>query len=125
MNPDLIAASSDIGGESNNDNLKELIKLKDKADMFSSTTGTPDDFIKALLSSLAVDSQQAGRMAINSEILITDTDNRRISASGVLMDEEMGNMVKFSQAYNAAARAITTLDAILDTTINRLGLVGR
>lgn len=125
VDPDLIAASSDIGGESNNDNLKELIKLKDKADMFSSTTGTPDDFIKALLSSLAVDAQQAERMAINSEILITDTDNRRISASGVLMDEEMGNMVKFSQAYNAAARAITTLDAILDTTINRLGLVGR
>lgn len=125
FNPDMIAASSDFGGESNNDNLKELIELKDKKDMFSSTTGTPDDFIKALLSSLAVDSQQAERMAINTEILITDTDNRRMSASGVLMDEEMGNMVKFSQAYNAAARMITTLDAILDTTINRLGMVGR
>jgi len=41
------------------------------------------------------------------------------------MDEEMGNMVKFTQAYNAAARMITTLDAILDTTINRLGMAGR
>lgn len=124
-NPDLIAASSDFGGESNNNNLKELIKLKDKTDMFDSTKGTPDDFIKALLSSLAVDAEQAERMATNSEILITDTDNRRMSASGVLMDEEMGNMVKFSQAYNAAARMLTTLDGILDTTINRLGMVGR
>lgn len=123
--PDLIAASSDMGGESNNENLKELIALKDKTDMFSSTKGTPDDFIKALLSSLAVDAQQADRMTTNSQILITDTDNRRMSASGVLMDEEMGNMVKFSQAYNAAARMITTLDKILDTTINRLGLGGR
>jgi len=124
-NPDLIAASSEVGGESNNENLKELIALKDKTDIFGSTKGTPDDFIKALLSSLAVDAQQADRMSINSQILIADTDNRRMSVSGVLMDEEMGNMVKFTQAYNAAARMITTLDAVLDTTINRLGMVGR
>ena len=56
-------------------------------------------------------------MAINSEMLVVETDNRRMSVSGVLLDEEMGNMVKFSQAYNAAARMITTLDSILDTTI--------
>ncbi|NLM44709.1 MAG: flagellar hook-associated protein FlgK [Clostridiales bacterium] len=124
-NPDLIAASSEFSEISNNNNLKDLIALKDSHDMFASTKGTPDDFIKALLSSLAVDAQQAKRMAINSEMLVVETDNRRMSVSGVLLDEEMGNMVKFSQAYNAAARMITTLDSILDTTINRLGMVGR
>jgi len=43
----------------------------------------------------------------------------------VILDEEMGNMIKFNQAYNASAIMITTLDKILDTTINRLGMVGR
>ncbi len=123
--PNLIAASSHTGGESNNENLMELIKLKDNANIFASTRGTPDDFVKALLSSLAVDSQQSKRMAINTEVLLTQTDNNRMSESGVLLDEEMGNLVKFSQAYNASAMMITTLDKILDTTINRLGMVGR
>jgi len=121
----LIAASSDMGGESNNENLKNIIELKNKTDMFSSTKGTPDDFVKALLSSLAVDAEHAKRMSINSQVLIADTENRRMSVSGVLLDEEMGNMVKFSEAYNASARMVTILDAILDTTINKLGLVGR
>lgn len=124
-NPNLIAASSHTGGESNNENLLELIKLKDNSTIFDSTKGTPDDFVKALLSSLGVDSQQAKRMAINTEVLLTQTDNNRMSESGVLLDEEMGNMVKFNQAYNASAMMITTLDKILDTTINRLGMVGR
>ncbi len=87
--------------------------------------GTPDDFIKSLLSALAVDSNQAKRMTANSQALVDQTENRRLSESGVSLDEEMANMVKFQQAYNASARMITTLDGILDTTINKLGLAGR
>jgi len=93
--------------------------------MFTSLKGTPDDFIKSLLSALAVDSSQAKRMTSNSEALVAQTVNSRLSESGVSLDEEMTNMVKFQHAYNASARMITTLDAVLDTTVNRLGLVGR
>ena len=64
-------------------------------------------------------------MATNSQALADHTYSSRLSESGVSLDEEMTNMVKFQQAYNASARMITTLDAILDTTVNRLGLVGR
>lgn len=64
-------------------------------------------------------------MTTNSQALTDHTYNSRLSESGVSLDEEMTNMVKFQQAYNASARMITTLDAILDTTVNRLGLVGR
>lgn len=131
VNPDvladssLIAASSQGNGESNNDNIGLLIKLREKKNMFATLDGTPDDFVKSILSALAVDSSQAKRMATNAKALVDQTDNRRISMSGVSLDEEMTNMVKFQQAYNASARMITTLDGILDTTVNRLGLVGR
>lgn len=120
-----IAASTNANGESNNDNVELLMELRESKGMFGSLIGTPDDFVKSLLSALAVDSSQAVRMASNSQALVDQTDNRRISESGVSLDEEMSNMVKFQQAYNASARMITTLDAILDTTVNRLGLVGR
>jgi flagellar hook-associated protein 1 FlgK len=125
-NPNKIAASSLNNGESNNDNVNLLIKLRTSTNMFlPGTKGTPDDFIKAMLSALAVDSSQAKRMTTNSAALVEQTENRRLSESGVSLDEEMTNMVKFQQAYNASARMITTLDEILDTTVNRLGIVGR
>ena len=41
------------------------------------------------------------------------------------LDEEMADMVRFQKSYNAAARMVTTVDEMLDTIINRMGLVGR
>ena len=38
------------------------------------------------------------------------------------MDEEMANMVKHQQAYNAAAIMINTMSEIYDILINRVGL---
>jgi flagellar hook-associated protein 1 FlgK len=40
------------------------------------------------------------------------------------MDEEMANMLRFQRGYQAAARALTTMDEVLDTLINRTGKVG-
>ncbi len=48
-----------------------------------------------------------------------------MSISGVSIDEEMANMVKFEKSYQAAARILTALDEMLDVLINRVGLVGR
>lgn len=124
-NPNLIAASSLDNGESNNENVGKLLNLRTRTDIFASAKGTPDDFVKSLLSALAVDSSQAQRMTTNSQALLEQTKTKRLSESGVSLDEEMSNMVKFEQAYKASAQMISTLDQVLDITINRLGLVGR
>lgn len=125
LNPNKIAASSTDNGESNNENLKLLIELRNNKDMFGNIKGTPDDFVKSILTTLAVDSNQAQRMAANSLSLVSQTVNSRLSESQVWLDEEMSNMVMFQLAYNASARVVTTLDKILDTTVNRLGIIGR
>ncbi len=131
-NPSLIAAAGSGEGESDNVNAQLLSQFRSKKDIFyavSSTTtkikGTPDDFIKSILSVLSVDGSQANRMTTNTEAIVEQTMNQRLSESGVSLDEEMANMVKFQHAYNASARMITTLDNIMDTMINRLGMVGR
>ncbi len=87
--------------------------------------GSPDDFVKSLVSNLGVDAQEASRMAGNQENMIMQVENKRQSIMGVSMDEEMSEMLKYQHAYNASARMLTTIDGILDTIINRLGLVGR
>jgi flagellar hook-associated protein 1 FlgK len=40
------------------------------------------------------------------------------------MDEEMTNLVRFQRGYQASARVMSTMDAMLDTLINRTGIVG-
>jgi flagellar hook-associated protein 1 FlgK len=129
--PSMVAAALSNNGESNNENAKLLAAFRNKTDIFynasetSKIKGTPDDFVKAILTTLSVDANHANRMTTNTEAIIDQTNNKRLSESGVSLDEEMGNMVKFQHAYNASARMITTLDGIMDTMINRLGMVGR
>lgn len=123
--PTKVAASDIAGGESNNANAKILAAFRNRKDIFSGLNGTSDDFVKSILATLSVDANQANRMTINTESIVEQTNNKRLSESGVSLDEEMGNMVKFQHSYNASAKMITTLDSIMNTMINRLGLVGR
>jgi len=87
-------------------------------------TSTLDDFYRYTIAQLGVDSQEAQRMKANSELLAGEIDNRRQSVSGVSLDEELANLVKFQHAYNAAARLITALDEMLNRVINGMGRVG-
>jgi flagellar hook-associated protein 1 FlgK len=57
--------------------------------------------------------------------MVDQVDSRRQSVSGVSLDEEMANLLKFQHAYAAAARVMTTFDQNLDKVINSMGVVGR
>ena len=87
--------------------------------------GSADDFVKALVSNLGVDTQQSTRISENSEVLLNFIKTNKMSVSGVSLDEEMSEMVKFQHSYNANARMINTMDEMLDLIVNRLGTVGR
>ena len=43
------------------------------------------------------------------------------ASSGVSLDEEMANLVRFQRAYQASSRAMSTMDEMLDVLINRTG----
>ncbi|MDF2669747.1 MAG: flgK [Paenibacillus sp.] len=86
--------------------------------------GTLDEFFRAVVGQLGVQAQEATRQALNQKIMVEQVESRRQSVSGVSLDEEMSNMIKFQHAYNAAARALTSQDEILDKIINGMGRVG-
>lgn len=77
------------------------------------------DYYSKMIGTLGVQSQQASNMATNQGVLVSSTENWRESISGVNMDEEMSNMIKFQKAYGAAANVVQTMNSMLDTLINR------
>jgi flagellar hook-associated protein 1 FlgK len=70
------------------------------------------------------DVRNANTQQSSATALVAVAQDRRQSASGVSVDEEMVNMIRFQRGYQASARAMTTIDSILDQLINRTGRVG-
>jgi len=89
------------------------------------TDGTFEEFYRSAIGAIGVQSQEAQRQQTNQKILVEQVDSRRQSVSGVSIDEEMANMMKYQHAYNAAARTMNTFDDMLDRIINKLGRVGQ
>ncbi|AGA70321.1 flagellar hook-associated protein FlgK [Desulfitobacterium dichloroeliminans LMG P-21439] len=80
------------------------------------------DFYGSSISELGVDVQQATRMAEGQAVLVNHMFNQRESLSGVSLDEEMTNLVRFQKSYSAAARIVTMLDDMLNTIVNGMGI---
>lgn len=115
-----ISVSDQPGEKGNTNAINAILQIRHNSHMFSE--GAPEDFMKSLVSTLGIDSQQAIRLSDNQESILKQLDNRRSSVSGVSLDEEMSDMVKYQHAYNAAAKMITTMSEIYDTLINKVGV---
>jgi len=83
-----------------------------------------DSAYSAYVTRIGSMSQDAQNREATAQALTNSVDASRQSTSGVSMDEEMTNMVKFQRAYQASARAMSTMDEMLDILINRTGKVG-
>lgn len=91
----------------------------------TSTLGGPKDVYQSMIGRLAVDTQAVGRRAEIQLEVAEQSDDARLSVSGVNLDEELTALITTQRAYEASARLMTTVDQTLDTLINRTGLVGR
>jgi len=89
-----------------------------------STKGTVDDFFSSIIGQLGVQAQEAERSTKNAQQLTEQVDLNRQSVSGVSLDEEMTDLIKYQHAYSAASRFMTTYDQLLDKLINSTGRVG-
>ncbi|MFF2483659.1 flagellar hook-associated protein FlgK [Paenibacillus sp. NPDC058071] len=109
-----------------------MASLKDTSFRFSPTSsgnsisnGTIDSFYQSMLGQLGVQTQEADRQAANQSDIVNQVESSRLSVSGVSLDEEMSELIKYQHAYGAAARFMTSIDQILDKVINGMGIVGR
>ncbi len=88
------------------------------------TTG-PDSVWESAVVNIGVTTAAAVQRNNVLEDARASAENLQLSATSVDLDEESVNMLGYQRAYEAAARVLTTVDEMLDTLINRTGLVGR
>lgn len=81
-----------------------------------------DDSYQRLVNGFGSKVNSAKQLAGNQQALTTQVDNAREQLAGVSLDEETVNMVSAQRAYEAAARVMSTIDAVLDTLINRMAV---
>ena len=86
---------------------------------------TTSDFYAGLVGKIGTASSQAQEMSQNQQLVVDQLTTQVQQVSGVSLDEEATDMIRFQHAYQAAARVITTMDEMLNTLINGTGLVGR
>ncbi|HEY0904720.1 MAG TPA: flagellar hook-associated protein FlgK [Marmoricola sp.] len=110
--PDEVAASAIAGGGLDAGNATAIAGL----------TGAEESY-QRLINGFGTEVASVRRLAANQQVLTDQLDGSREQLSGVNLDEEMITMLSAQRAYEAAARVMTTVDSVLDTLINRTGLV--
>lgn len=83
---------------------------------------TFDDYFAESVTNAGLKGEQAENMLLSQNAIMNDLRDLRDSISGVNIDEELADIIKFQHGYNAAAKYVSIIDEMLDTIINRLGV---
>jgi flagellar hook-associated protein 1 FlgK len=116
--PSKIAASASSAGLPGDNSIAIAITNLQNALTMNGGTGTFDDYFNSLVTDVGSQVEMAGSNLDHQSSMVDHLDNYRESISGVSLDEEMVNLIKFQHAYDAAAKLITTVDELLNTLIN-------
>lgn len=106
------AAADSTGGASNNENIKELVKLQDQK--LVGGTSTLSDFYASLVNDVGSKASQA---QIDSEVqnkLTVSFYEQQQGISGVNTNEESVQMQKMQQFFNANAKVLSTVDELFN-----------
>lgn len=83
---------------------------------------TLDDYFADSVTNVGLKGEQAENNLKSHMAIMNDLRTMRDSISGVNIDEELSDIIKFQHGYNAAAKFVTIWDSLIDTVINRLGV---
>jgi flagellar hook-associated protein 1 FlgK len=113
------AGTAEIGlsqSAGSGDNASYLSAMFDSGQIVEGTS--IEGYFRTIISSVGAESQRSQEMESNQEAVLNQLKSLDRSVSGVSLDEEMANLIKYQQAYNSAAKYITKTDEILQTLIN-------
>jgi len=84
----------------------------------SITSDTLDGYYRNLTANIATEAESSGRNTETSQAIFNTVNQEQQSISGVNIDEELANLLKYQTAYSANAKIITTIDKMLDALLS-------
>lgn len=123
-------AVSGTGNKGDGDIAKEIYEIRNRNIFAPYGSGEEksmniDDYYRDLVLTLGLEREESRLIATNQDFLIRSIDEKRRGISGVSLDEEMVDMIKFQHSYVANSRVINAIDEMIETVVTRVGLVGR
>jgi len=116
-----VTNTSDTTATGNNSNMKEIIDARTNASYYNGTAisgSTLEGAISSEVSSIGTDVSSIKASATTSASVLSQAKSSLSSATGVNLDEELSDMIKYQQAYQASARVFSTCNDLLDTLVN-------
>ena len=117
--------ASVAGGAAGDSSVAQAISKLDIRS-FSSTSGdaingTMGESYSAAISLFSYSLSQSRMRHENQTGVLNAVRGQRESVSGVSLDEEAAELMKFQRAYQASARVISVVDQMLDIVVNSMG----
>ena len=100
----IAAASSSSPGDNTN-----ALRLIDLQHSTLTNSATFSDFLHGSVAQLGIETTAQNRSKESFQTILTNLGNRRQEISGVSIDEEMINTMRFQQAFQASARYISVI----------------
>ena len=106
-------------GEGNGENAGNISKVR-LSKVMSSTSGggflqTIGEYYSAVIGKMGIEKNQNKSRLDTRSFLIGQMDSEQASISGVSIDEELTNMIKFENSYKASAKYIQTISQMMET----------
>ena len=114
--PEDVAAAARGGSVGDNRNMLALFDMRD-AGSFVNSNRSVDDIYRDTLSHVAVETRTSKSSAALEETLLRAATDRRDSIQGVNLEEEAADLVRYQQAYQAAAQVIAAANQVFDTLL--------
>jgi len=113
---DTITLADNAGGVGDNRSANLLADLQTTLSM-AGGTATFQDTYGQLIADVGRRTQAAEANGLAQEALLTQTITAKDAISGVSLDEEAANLIRFQQAYQAASQVVLTSRTIFDTLL--------
>ena len=116
--PNRIAAATSAAGAPGDGGNAVSIAALQHAYTMQGGTATFDDTYRALVTDVGSAVNEATAYHNHQTAVAASLDNYRESISGVSLEEEMVNLIKFQHAFDAAAKLVTTVDEMIATVMD-------
>lgn len=114
---DSFTIENNLDGSGDNRNALALAELQNERTLNGGTASYQDAYA-ALLADVAVSTRQASNAAAAESALLDQSRAALSGSQGVNLDEEAANLIRYQQAYQAAAQVIAVADEVFQTLLN-------